>query len=265
MKSLTLLGLLVSAPAFLAATCAPSDGDQDGYTLDEGDCDDTDAAVNPGMPEVCADGIDQDCDGVADEGCAGAPAFEVVTRSSRIEVYAGWLPQDPAPYEEQFDEVYFGQEGVWSQELQASAGQVFSAGIQESDTRPDRLSATLRSRADGPAGGTSALGETYAVTDLQVGFELAEDTWVAFDMAVDIQEGASAGYTWAFVRLDLPTGGYTLIDAEDGAGGRVWEELLVAGRYDLTASAYARVDLVQGGPAEMFGQAYVRLEMVPLP
>ena len=33
-----------------------------------GDCDDTDASIHPGAPEVCEDGVDQDCDG-NDEGC----------------------------------------------------------------------------------------------------------------------------------------------------------------------------------------------------
>ena len=32
-----------------------------GWVLDDGDCRDTDATVNPGAPEVCDDGIDNDC------------------------------------------------------------------------------------------------------------------------------------------------------------------------------------------------------------
>lgn len=42
------------------------DGSPDGP-----DCDDGDAAVNPGVTESC-NGIDDDCDGDVDEGCAGA-------------------------------------------------------------------------------------------------------------------------------------------------------------------------------------------------
>ncbi len=34
-----------------------------GYTDNSGDCDDTEEAVNPGATEICADGVDNDCDG----------------------------------------------------------------------------------------------------------------------------------------------------------------------------------------------------------
>jgi hypothetical protein len=44
------------------------DDDKDGYTENQGDCDDTDDTVYPGAEEVCGDGIDQDCDG-ADLTC----------------------------------------------------------------------------------------------------------------------------------------------------------------------------------------------------
>src|SRR5690606_32126235 len=47
------------------------DADGDGVTIADGDCDDTRAAVlGPSAPEVCGDGLDNDCDGRADyPGC----------------------------------------------------------------------------------------------------------------------------------------------------------------------------------------------------
>jgi len=44
----------------------PDDQDGDGYSTDEGDCDDTNPDVYPGADEVC-DGEDNDCDGQTDE------------------------------------------------------------------------------------------------------------------------------------------------------------------------------------------------------
>jgi hypothetical protein len=43
------------------------DADGDGFSVAEGDCDDDDATVYPGAPELI-DAIDNDCDGQADEG-----------------------------------------------------------------------------------------------------------------------------------------------------------------------------------------------------
>ena len=42
------------------------DTDGDNYTPNDGDCDDSDPQINPGMPEIPGDGIDNDCDGGID-------------------------------------------------------------------------------------------------------------------------------------------------------------------------------------------------------
>jgi hypothetical protein len=62
--------------ALLVATCLNEsdaigcvDKDNDGWTPDCGDCDDSDPTVNPGAGEVCGDGIDNNCNGQIDEGC----------------------------------------------------------------------------------------------------------------------------------------------------------------------------------------------------
>lgn len=69
MKKLTLLLALTLAPFTIAQdACTPeeTDLDGDGWSAEAGDCNDEDAAVFPGAEEVC-DGIDNNCDGVADE------------------------------------------------------------------------------------------------------------------------------------------------------------------------------------------------------
>ena len=49
------------------------DTDGDGSPFEE-DCDDADPGVHAGAPETC-DGVDQDCDGVADEEATDASAW----------------------------------------------------------------------------------------------------------------------------------------------------------------------------------------------
>ena len=46
----------------------PSDADHDGYSSCDGDCDEGEITRSPGALEIC-DGIDNDCDGPADEAC----------------------------------------------------------------------------------------------------------------------------------------------------------------------------------------------------
>jgi Putative metal-binding motif len=63
-------------PLLLLAACTGGkdttdpavDADDDGFSPDEGDCDDADASTFPGAPEAC-DGVDNDCDDEVDEGC----------------------------------------------------------------------------------------------------------------------------------------------------------------------------------------------------
>jgi hypothetical protein len=45
-----------------------NDSDGDGYTPPQ-DCNDANPAINPGASEECGDGIDNNCNGVADENC----------------------------------------------------------------------------------------------------------------------------------------------------------------------------------------------------
>lgn len=53
-----------------------SDADSDGASLQAGDCDDTAAAVRPGLAEFVGDLRDNDCDALADEDVADTPSAD---------------------------------------------------------------------------------------------------------------------------------------------------------------------------------------------
>jgi len=66
---------LVDEPSIEGPVCQSFDYDGDGYAPTDGsgetvDCDDEDAAVNPGEVEICSDGVDNDCDDLTTDDTA---------------------------------------------------------------------------------------------------------------------------------------------------------------------------------------------------
>ncbi len=65
-------GVVSSIGAFGVTDIPAIDADGDGYPPDAGgDCNDEDPTIHPGTDEICGDDVDNNCDGVAEEGCDG--------------------------------------------------------------------------------------------------------------------------------------------------------------------------------------------------
>ena len=74
-------------------TCSPltehdwtDDADRDGHidaAAGGDDCDDSTAAISPSFPELCGNGIDDDCDGV-DAACAGPESFDLLESGASV-------------------------------------------------------------------------------------------------------------------------------------------------------------------------------------
>jgi len=66
------------------------DDDGDGYTENQGDCNDNDASIHPGTTEVCDDSKDNDCDGFtdcADSECSSDPECLLLAKTELLKGY----------------------------------------------------------------------------------------------------------------------------------------------------------------------------------
>lgn len=81
LAALLLGGLAAHAPALAQDTGEPTDpsleedDDRDGFAENDGDCDDADPEIYPGQAETCFDELDNDCNGLFDDGCDGTAFY----------------------------------------------------------------------------------------------------------------------------------------------------------------------------------------------
>jgi hypothetical protein len=83
------------------------DNDGDGYTENQGDCNDNNPAVHPQAEEICDGEIDHDCDGTVDEGCDQAPVIENIDYTYRGHTDQCFDSTDSEPYQAELFEITF--------------------------------------------------------------------------------------------------------------------------------------------------------------
>jgi hypothetical protein len=92
-RALLILALAGCLPNGDCPTPSPfdpvDDFDKDGFTEEDGDCNDQDATIFPGAEDYCGDGIDQDCDGTDPVCLLGSPRSLV---DADGEATGGWPP-----------------------------------------------------------------------------------------------------------------------------------------------------------------------------
>ena len=75
-----------------------TDADNDGFSENQGDCDDTNATVYPGATEDESDGIDNDCDGEIDETLGYEATFYYLHGGNSSMPYSGNMTSTNATY-----------------------------------------------------------------------------------------------------------------------------------------------------------------------
>jgi len=79
-------------------TCTQYYSASNGKTPLAGDCNDANVSINPGAGEICDNGIDNDCDGLVDEGCPDYVVTSTTLGSYWIEdCSTGWQTIDSFP------------------------------------------------------------------------------------------------------------------------------------------------------------------------
>jgi hypothetical protein len=197
------------------------DNDGDGLAEDQDDCDDTNASVGPGMPELC-NGVDDDCDGLTDEDVPPLPVCldlgvcaVVVARCDGAAGFACDYPSSHQAVETRCDGLDNDCDGLTDEDLQwkglALGAACIGPGVCGAGTvvcSPLTLAATCSTLVDGT---TSLAGpeRCNGLDDNCNGFT-DEDFALGQDCAAGLGACARAGH-----RICNPEGG-TRCDVDPG-------------------------------------------------
>ena len=202
-----------------------TDDDGDGWTVEEGDCDDANIYVNPAWPEDLDDGVDTDCDGRVDEQWSGFTVAYTDSAGGGSLLFIDTLGD--ADDELRFDSTCYpawidhGVEGGWVVNNGYAAVSLIDEGggctdlsdFSESEfgvygiaTHPDGyyvatgLDALYKVAPDGE---TEVLASWNADTSDTEGFEL-----LVYTVAVDLRDGTVGLFDYY--------GGFATYNADDG-------------------------------------------------
>jgi hypothetical protein len=91
----------LGSPGTVNGGCASFDHDSDGFSVEDGDCDDDDSSRYPGAPETDP-AVDNDCDGDAEEGPIAGLSLDGVSNTEQcgllfLDATNSWDPQGDTP------------------------------------------------------------------------------------------------------------------------------------------------------------------------
>ncbi len=203
-----------------------------GYVADSTDCNDTDAAVNPGAMEVCDSGLDNDCDGASDDAdsdvvtLTGSESWPDADSDSYGDESASstWSCTVPSGSVENDDDCNDSDAGI-----NPGATEIADDGIDQDCSGADEVT-TSGTDADGDGFDSEASGGTDCDdTDATVNPDAAEVSLDGVDNNCDgaanssdiveicvTPESALSGFTW---QLWLRDG---TVD-EDGSATSTWD------------------------------------------
>ncbi len=173
--------------AALQDCAAPS-----GHVSQGGDCDDTTELAHPDTPEVCGDGLDNDCDG-SDNGCT--PAGEIALETAWLQILGGtsglqlgYGLSAPADLDgDGFDDLWIGAIGARSGADETGGALLLSGPLSGTVDATATATAWLLGSADGDGAGRAV---AHGDLDGDGVLEALAGAWG------DDAEGANAGAVW---------------------------------------------------------------------